>query len=301
MGKRKTAAAVLALVFSLFSISAAYAGEEKSAEQPSYVKIAAIPENAEALEGEYIPVLMYHHFAVRNMGTGNGVVTTTKELEDQLHYFKSQGYKIITLEELDKLLTKAEKNTRAEGIGLGLGQKYLCITMDDGYYSNYELGYPLFQKYRAPASVFAVTDYVTEQIGIRKFTWKQAQEMEKGGWLKVYSHTADHQPVEAGQEADFLASMERSEEALTANLEGKHVKAMAYPNGRFTEESQRLLEEEGYVLQFTIENGVITRETARNALPRITITSGMDGKDVVRKIELAAEEAFAAEREGNET
>ena len=78
------------------------------------------------------------------------------------------------------------------------------------------------------------------------------------------------------------------------------MKAMAYPNGRYTEESQRLLEEDGYVLQFTIENGVITRETARNAIPRITIESGMDGEDVVRKIELAAEKTFAAEREGNE-
>lgn len=45
------------------------------------------------------------------------------------------------------------------------GKKYLCITMDDGYFSNYDLAYPLFKKYRVPASVFAVTDYVTNRIG----------------------------------------------------------------------------------------------------------------------------------------
>ena len=59
-----------------------------------------------------------------------------------------------------------------------------------------------------------------------------------------------------------------------------------------------LLEEDGYVLQFTIEKGVITRETARNAIPRITVESGMTGRDLVRVIELAAEKTFAAEREG---
>ena len=58
--------------------------------------------------------------------------------------------------------------------------------MDDGYFSNYDLAYPLFKKYRVPASVFAVTDYVTNQIGIQKFTWNQAATMEKSGYMKVY-------------------------------------------------------------------------------------------------------------------
>ena len=132
MKRRKAIAAVLAAVLSLVSASAAYAEElseqemtevleqepteqetaeppqEDAAEQLSYGKVVDAAEDAESLEGEYIPVLMYHHFAIRNMGVGNGVVTTTKELEDHLHYFQSQGYKIISLEELDSLLTATE-------------------------------------------------------------------------------------------------------------------------------------------------------------------------------------------------
>ena len=325
MKRRKAIAAVLAAVLSLVSASAAYAEElseqemtkqeaaevldqepteqetaeppqEDATEQLSYGKVVDAAEDA-----EYIPVLMYHHFAIRNMGVGNGVVTTTRELEDHLHYFQSQGYKIISLEELDSLLMATERDIHAEGLGLGLGKKYLCITMDDGYFSNYDLAYPLFKKYRVPASVFAVTDYVTNQIGIQKFTWNQAATMEKSGYMKVYSHTADHQPVVAGEEEAVLDSMHRSEETLTENLGTKHVKAMAYPNGRYTEAAQQLLDEDGYVLQFTVENSVITRKTKRDAIPRITIESGMSGEDVVRKIELTAENTFAAEGEGNET
>ena len=74
---------------------------------------------------------------------------------------------------------------------------------------------------------------------------------------------------------------------------------MAYPNGQYTAESQRMLEEDGYVMQFTIKKGVITRDTKRSAIPRITVESGMDGREIVRIIELAAEKAFAAERVGN--
>ena len=293
-------AAVLTLVFSLFSLSAAYGAEAKGGmAQFPYVSIEKTAVDPEALRGEYIAVLMYHHFADRDMGSGNGMVTSVKELEEHLRYFKSQGYQIITLEKLDSLLRRVEYDYTLHGSGLGLKEKYLCITMDDGYYSNYELAYPLFKKYRTPASVFAITDFITEQTGLKKFTWKQAQEMDETGWLKVYSHSADHIPVEEGQEEVFLACMQKSELTLEENLKKAHVKAMAYPNGHYTAEAQQLLAEDGYVMQFTIEKGVITRETQRNAIPRLTVESGMDGRDVVRMIELAAEKAFAAEREGN--
>ena len=290
---------MLALVFSLFSLSPFCTAEAEGAvKQPQYVKIVKEAENAEVLEGEYIPVLMYHHFEDGKVQSGDNMVATVEELESHLRYFREEGYQIITLEKLDNLLKRVEYNHSLKGTGLNLGQKYLCITMDDGYYSNYELAYPLFRKYKMPASVFAITDFVSDQYGVEKFTWEQAQEMDHSGWLKVYSHSADHIPVEEGTEEQFLSCMQKSEEVLADNLKEKRVKAMAYPNGQFTEKSQNLLEEDGYVLQFTIENGVITRKTSRNAIPRITVESGMDGRDVVRIIELAAENAFAAERVG---
>lgn len=297
MGKKKIAALMLAMGMSLSAVSVGYAAEQEETE-PMYANCVPEASYDAAWDGEYIPVLMYHHFAIRNMGRGNGVVTTARELEDHLRQFQAAGYEVISLEKLDGILAQTEKDTDAEGIGLDLNKKYLCITMDDGYYSNYDLGYPLFRQTKTPVSIFAVTDFVTDQIGIQKFTWDQARKMEKSGFVKIYSHTADHQPVIAGEEEAFLESMQKSEEALEENLTEERVKAMSYPNGRYTEESQDLLEEDGYVLQFTVEDGVITRETPRTALPRIMVSSGMTGDDVMRKIELAAERAFAAEREG---
>lgn len=299
--QKKKTAVLLMVLFSLLCGSAAF-GAEPQAEEPQYIRYSVKAENPpEELYGQYIPVLMYHHFAIRDMGRGNGNVTTVQELEEQLRYFKSQGYRIISLEDLDRLWKQAERKTKwgeNTTAGLKLDGKYLCITMDDGYYSNYELGYPMFEKYRTPASVFAVTDYVTNQIGIQKFTWKQAQKMEDSGYMKVYSHTADHQPVQAGEEAAFLLSAQKSEEALKTYLgaDENKVKALAYPNGKYTEESQRLLTEDGYRMQFTVEEGVITNRTSRDAIPRIMVFSGMDGAEIVRKIERVAEKAFAAER-----
>ena len=298
MGRRKLV--VFAVIFSLFSLSSVCTAEAKEAvKQPQYVKIVQEAKNPEKLKGEYIPVLMYHDFAEGDVESGDGMIATIEQLEEHLRYFQAEGYRIISLEQLDTLLKRAEHNHSVNGKGFGFGQKYLCITMDDGYRSNYELAYPLFKKYQAPAAVFAVTDFVTEQYGVQKFTWEQAKEMDDTGWLKVYSHSADHVPVEAGKEEAFLACMQKSESTLAEYLAKDRVKAMAYPNGQYTAVSQRMLQEDGYVMQFTIEKGVITRETKRNAIPRITVESGMDGREIVRIIELAAEKTFAAERVGN--
>lgn len=286
--------AVFALLLSLLFPAAAFAAEGEW----EYVRMVEMPENAGIREGEFIPVLMYHHFSEGEIDAGNGVVTTTEELEDHLKYFRSRGYEIISLEKLDDILDKVaflQRMAQKPEKGLGLEEKYLCITIDDGYLSNFELGYPIFQKYDVPVSIFAVTDYITEQTGIPKFTWEQAQQMEESGLVKIYSHSADHEPVQAGAEADFLVSAERSEAALRENLrEIDKMQAIAYPNGRYTAASRRLLSEKGYEMQFTVENGVITAKSSRDCLPRIMVTSGMDGRDVLRKIELAAERAFAA-------
>ena len=99
------------------------------------------------------------------MGFGDGITTMQSELEEQIRYFKEQGYTIISMEELDQILAKKEQEKDTDGdIGLDMKVKYLCITMDDGYYSNYDLAYPVFQKYNVPATIFVVTDYITNQM-----------------------------------------------------------------------------------------------------------------------------------------
>ena len=311
--------AVLAMAFSIFGGATTFGADESAAQADAVANAVedALSEEAaieyfveeqneteeidhEALAKEYIPVLMYHHFKDDNtIPDGDGLLTTKDDFEEQLQYFKEQGYRIISLERLEYILNHAQRDTSLIGKGLGLDQKCLCITIDDGYYSNYEIAFPLLQKYHVPASVFAITDYVTEQYGVKKFTWSQAWDMDRRGWLKVYSHTPRHTPVQSGEEREFLLDLRKSQEILKEKLKRNyHVKAMSYPNGRYTEESQRALTEDGYEMQFTIESGVITRETPRDALPRITVVSGMSGADIVKKIEEAAEKAFTVESEG---
>lgn len=248
-------------------------GEEEAQEEAQEPRVPAT---------DYIPVLMYHHFAQRDMGRGDGVVVTQAELEEQITYFKEQGYHIISLEELDHLLTRVEQNPK-EGSGLGLCEKYLCITIDDGYYSNYDLAYPVFQKLRVPASIFAITDSVTNHVGLRKFTWKEAREMVTNSQVRIYNHTSNHVPADATDEDSFVEAVLAGEEVLEDQLpmQKNAVNALTYPNGKNTPEIQQRLLEEGVRLQFTVTPGVISRNTSRTEIPRIMVVSGMTGEEIL--------------------
>ena len=90
-----------------------YAAEENSVqttqEEITQEEATQEEETATVARTEYIPVLMYHHFILNEVEPGNGVTMSQNDLASQIQYFREQGYKIISLEELDKILTKSEK------------------------------------------------------------------------------------------------------------------------------------------------------------------------------------------------
>lgn len=247
---------------------------------------------------DYITVLMYHHFAIRDMGEGNGVVTTQAELEEQISYLKEAGYEFISLETLNQLLQRVEKekvqNKRKgkDEFSLGLEKKYICITMDDGYLSNYELAFPVFREYRVPASIFVVTDSITNQTGLMKFNWQQAKKMVDSRWVKIYNHTANHVAADMETEDEFINEAEEAELALQTYLKQNNCKALAFPNGRFTANCQERLKELGFDLLFTVEQKVITKQTSRYEIPRLAVESGWDGQTLMENIERTARKSF---------
>jgi peptidoglycan/xylan/chitin deacetylase (PgdA/CDA1 family) len=68
-----------------------------------------------------------------------------------LRFFKSK-YNIISF---NTLIASFRKKTP-------LPRNPLIITIDDGYYDNFSIAYPLLKKYAAPATIFLATDFVSE-------------------------------------------------------------------------------------------------------------------------------------------
>lgn len=88
-----------------------------------------------------LPILRYHK--VSNVYYDD-LTITTNDLNKQFEYLKEKGFNIISLSDFLKYLNKETK----------LPPNPVMLTFDDGYQNNYELLYPLLQKYNFKASIF---------------------------------------------------------------------------------------------------------------------------------------------------
>ncbi len=98
-----------------------------------------------------VPILMYHRFSPDHNFNATSAETLTSHLE-----YLTQYYQIIPLSEL---ITKI-KNSEP------ISPKSAVITIDDGYADAFEIAFPLFKKFNAPATLFVVTDFLDSKIWI---------------------------------------------------------------------------------------------------------------------------------------
>ena len=252
---------------------------------------------------DYIPVLMYHHFesGEEEVEPGNGANMHIDEFEEHMKTLQQAGYTPIFLSELYDIMKQAqiEKETGVVVPELQLDKKYVVITIDDGYRSNYELAYPLLQKYNMKACISVITSrihtgYVYSSKEIEKMSWENLNEMQNSGLVEIYSHTYDHEPVGDRIYTDVRSSIQKGEEMLDKQLENRSpVSVLTYPNGNYRKNIALLMYiYMGYDLQLTTNSDVVNRNTSVLEVPRITVNSGWTGEQLLQKIEQTAQKTF---------
>ena len=220
-----------------------------------------------------VPILMYHHLVPDDQEI-QGDTIHIGQLKDELSILKEQGYEAVTLQEVIDF---------AEGNGK-LPRRPVCITFDDGYLSNYELGFPLLKEFDMKATIFVIGATVgnkefykdTEFHITPHFDTAEMKEMADSGLVLMQSHSYDlHQwapfetgdaekvranilPLEGESDADYAAAVTaditRSRQELEA-VTGQKVEAFAYPGGKYLPRSEELLSDLGVKATLTIEHG----------------------------------------------
>ena len=123
--------------------------------------------------GEKLPVLMYHH-VVEDGQECNDMTVTVSRLREDLQWLKDNGYTTVLPREL--------------AAGEALPEKPVLITLDDGYRSNYNLAFPIFQEFEAKM-VISVMVYMQDNAASDFITWAMCQEMVDSGLIEIGSHT----------------------------------------------------------------------------------------------------------------
>ena len=120
-----------------------------------------------------LPVLMYHH-VVEDGQECNDMTVTVSRLREDLQWLKDNGYTTVLPREL--------------AAGEALPEKPVLITFDDGYRSNYNLAFPIFQEFEAKM-VISVMVYMQDNAASDFITWAMCQEMVDSGLIEIGSHT----------------------------------------------------------------------------------------------------------------
>ena len=233
-----------------------------------------------------VPVLMYHHLNE----TGSDTTDITPELfEAQIAALSEAGYTAVLPDDLEAYVRQ----------GKALPDKPILITFDDGYLSNYELAFPILQKYNMKATIFVIgatlgdtehykdTDYpITPH-----FNAQQAKEMVDSGLISIQSHTYDlHQwgpfeetdsprenilPLDGESEADYRAVLTEDCNTMRQFLQDStgetNIYVLAYPSGLYDTLSQVTLLENGFDMTFTTDP---TSNTLVKGLPQSLLDLG---------------------------
>lgn len=249
--------------------------------------------------GVKVPILMYHHF---DENVASDMIVSPETFDMHMRTLHEAGYTAITFDELVDYVEN----------GTPLPKNPICITMDDGYLSNYTYAYPTLQKYGMKATVFVIGSTAgstyyrdTEYPIIPYFDWDKASEMLSSGVMDIQCHTYDlHHwaPYEIGDRpirenvlplkgesqseykqvltADFNTFIELSQTKL-----GKTPTVMAYPNGKYTAESEEILHSLGFKVTLTTNSrtNYIFKDDEKTLflLGRYTITDDISAKELL--------------------
>ncbi len=225
-----------------------------------------LPQNAYAEEKLHVPVLMYHRILERQEG----------DFERQVCSLLESGYMPIGPDQLVGGLNGTE-----------MPEKPIIVTMDDGWASQYEIAFPVLQKYSFPATLFAITDYAGEHDK-RFMPWKAIKEMSDFG-ITIGSRSASFprnlvQGYKERGDAWLMQELADSKKAIE-DITGKECYAFSYPNGSRDEHVVDAVKKSGYKCAFIPGGGSTQRKSGVFELNRVPMGAEMPLDTMHRRIE----------------
>lgn len=201
-----------------------------------------------------IPVFAYHRFGDSRYPATN---TSLSAFESQLKYLADNHYTVLTL-------GAAVAKWKA---GKALPDKAAILTIDDGYLSFYENGWPLLKKHGFPATLFVQTGTVG---GNDFINWPQIKEMQKAG-IEIGNHSHEHTQFlnldEKERTAAFLRDLAEASDHFQEHL-GSIPALYCYPYGEWTPEMEQVLRDAGFEAATVQKSGVFSQSSNAMAIPR---------------------------------
>src|SRR6266481_2800720 len=211
-----------------------------------------------------------------------GTEITPAAFEAQMKELKDRGITVISMQDL-LAWKRGEKN---------IPPRAAVVSFDDGWKSQYEVGWPIMKKYGYPFTMFIYTEGVRGGSlgGGEAITWEQLADMRDNG-VDIEAHSATHQDLREGHTITLASpGGKKTRTKLTGPqyeqwvqnevvgckqlLEqrlGIKINCFAVPFGNYNEHVKELARNAGYEAMFTVYGQPITFTSAMDSIGRYAI------------------------------
>ncbi len=216
-----------------------------------------------------IPVLLYHRIEPEGGGSSTAISTPVDVFGSHLHWLAANGYRALTLAELEARINGAEPGAANE----------VVLTFDDGYRSLTDLAVPVLRETGLTATSFLITQRVGKDDHL---DWDDVRALHNEGVVDFHSHSHSHQrwPLGPLSVGDLTYDLETSRQALITELgrAADELRFLAWPYGRTCDAWDAAAADLGFTTQFVVQRGAVTRPGRHLRLPRLMV----DGMPLTR-------------------
>ena len=207
-----------------------------------------------------VPVLMYHSIA---QGAENSrLIVTPESFERQMSFLKKGNYQILSMDEYVAFLKENKKPDK----------RSIVITFDDGFLDNYTNAYPVLKKYKIPATISVVIEWVGRGD---MMSWKQIRELNDDGLIEIASHGLSHCPLDTLKKDAAINELRQSKRILEKKL-NTIIDYFCYPCGNFTPFVKELAKLTGYKAALATHPDARIALNDTYAIRRIRISQSSD-------------------------
>src|SRR5881275_2683410 len=169
--------------------NASSSSQQASASSPTPVATplaAASPKVTKPVVDQTAQVLIFCYHRLVDKIRYPGTEITPAAFEAQMKELKDKGITVISMQDL-LAWKRGEKN---------IPPRCAVVTFDDGWKSQYEVGWPILKKYGYPVTLFIYTEGVKgmKYGGGAAMSWEMLAEMRDAG-VDIQAHSATHRDL----------------------------------------------------------------------------------------------------------
>jgi peptidoglycan/xylan/chitin deacetylase (PgdA/CDA1 family) len=216
-----------------------------------------------------VPILMYHVIGPVPAGARlPALFVAPRRFAAHVRALRSAGYRAVTLQRVwDAWHGRAT-----------LPRRPVVVSFDDGTEGQVRHALPTLRRARWPGVLNLAWSFLPDIGGT-----DAVRRLARAGW-EIDSHSLTHPDLTQLSHADLRRELTGSRARISRAFGARAANFFAYPSGRYDARVAQAVRDAGYLAATTVQRVFATPTADPYALPRIQVSRGMSGAQLLRRL-----------------